>query len=344
MKIQIKSIVIVVLALVILSAVLTGCSSKIDPSDYLSKPEFSGCNGYGNASVMFDEEALIIQAIGEEPTAMTDAFWEWVALYDEYSSNISCEYNKENLTNGDTIIVKIDVTGTAADQIKSVEVQYKVEGLAEVEHVDVFKNVDVQFSGISGKAMAKLSLNESSDILDACRFNIEPSNGLKNGDVVTVTIANVDSILNKFSALPETESKTFTVSGLEYYATAENIPMDVVKQIGAQLVSEQQKENDEDPNFSYSDVELYGIFFLEGKDGAWADNNQLHFVIHHNMLKDNGEVRHTYYTPYYIKDILVQADGSISLQRDDCGSLFFYSSAEAYIEKYESNYNITKIQ
>ena len=353
MKRQFRNIIIAVLMLAILSTALAGCSSKggsgkislvkIDSSEYVSKPVFSGCNGYGTATIVFNEEALIVKAIGEEPAAMTDAFWEWVALYDEYSSDISIEYNKENLSNGDTVVVKINVTGTAAKKIKSAEMKYKVEGLSDVEYVDVFKSVDIQFSGISGEASAKLSLTANGDVLDACKFSIEPSYGLKNGDVVTVTITNTENLLNKFCALPKEESKTFIVSGLEYYATAKDLPMDIVRQIGLQLVSEQQKENDEDPNFTYSDVELYGIFFLEGKEDAWADENQLHFVIHYNMLEDNGEVKYSYYTPLYIKDILVPTDGNISLQRDDCVSLFFYDSPDAYTEKYEYDYNITKI-
>lgn len=62
------------------------------------------------------------------------------------------------------------------------------------------------------------------------------------------------------------------------------------------------------------------------------------------MLKGDGEVEYSYYIPLYIKDILVLADGSISLQRDDCVSLFFYDSAEAYFEKYKVDYNISQIR
>ena len=141
----------------------------------------------------------------------------------------------------------------------------------------------------------------------------------------------------------ENNTASTGASAAEHYATVEELPMDVVQEIANQLVSEQQKENDEDPNFTYSNVELYGIFFLEGKEDAWADENQLHFVIHYNMLDDNGEVKNVYYTPMYIKDILVQADGSISLQRDDCVAPFFYDSEEAYTAKYEGDYNITQI-
>ena len=166
--------------------------------------------------------------------------------------------------------------------------------------------------------------------------------------VITVVILwnvflGIYAIIDARSNPGEDNPNSTTSSAVQHYATAEELPMDIVKQIGAQLVSEQQKKNDEDPNFTYTDVELYGIFFLEGKEDAWADENQLHFVIHYNMLDDNGEVQNVYYIPMYIKDILVQADGSISLQRDDCVSLFFYDSPEAYTEKYADDYDITEI-
>ena len=161
--------------------------------------------------------------------------------------------------------------------------------------------------------------------------------------MVTVTITNTDSILNKFYALPETESKTFTVSGLEYYATAEDLPMDTVKEIAAQIVAEEQAENDSDTVFTYTDVELYGLFFMTGKDGAWADENQLHFVIHYNMLESDGSVRFSYYIPLYIKDIIAEADGTVTISREDCVSLFFYNTAEEYFNYYEGDYDISKI-
>ena len=323
---------------------LAGCSgSKIDPDEYLSEPAFSGCNGYGEAYVAFDKEALIMEVIGEEPAPMTDAFWKWVALYDEYSKNITCEYTRGSLSNGDSLVVKITAIGDAAEKIQNSELTFTVEGLTEVKYVDVFKDVDIQFNGISGNANAKLSLTGSDDVLNACNFIIEPSHGLKNGDTVTVTIANSNSILNKFCTLPEAESKTFIVSGLEYYATADDLPMDVVQQIAAQLVSENQEENDNDPNFTYTDVELYGIFFMVGKEGSGADANQLHFVIHYNMLEGNGDIRFSYYIPLYIKKILASADGTVTIKRDDCSSLFFYDTAEDYLESYEDKYDITQI-
>lgn len=341
---KIRNIIVASVMMALLVVCLIGCSGgKIDPAEYLSEPEFSGCDGYGKAYVAFDEEGLITELIGEEPASMSDTTIEWMMLYEKYSENITCEYTRENLSNGDILVVTITATGDAAEKIKNVEVKYTVEDLPEVEHVDIFKDVEIQFSGISGEAMAKLSLTGSGDVLNACKFNIEPNYGLKNGDTVTVTIANTDSILNKFYTLPETESKTFTVSGLEYYATAEDIPMDVVQEIASQLVVEEQAENDSDPNFTYTDVELYGIFFMTGKEDAWADENQLHFVIHYDMLEDDGSIRFSYYIPFYIKDIIAAADGTVTISREDCASPLFYDTAEDYIEKYEEDYDISQI-
>ena len=113
--------VITMVIMVSLIANLAGCSGgKIDPAEYLSEPEFSGCNGYGKAYVAFDEEALITELIGDEPASMSDTFIEWMMLYEKYSENITCEYTRENLSNGDTIVVKITATGDAAEKLKNV--------------------------------------------------------------------------------------------------------------------------------------------------------------------------------------------------------------------------------
>ena len=144
MKKNFKSVIAMVIMVSLLMA-LTGCSGgKIDPAEYLSEPEFSGCDGYGKAYVAFDEEALITELIGEEPASMSDTFIEWMMLYEKYSDNITCEYTRESLSNGDTLVVKITATGDAAEKVKNAEVKYTVKDLPEVERVEIFKNVDVQ--------------------------------------------------------------------------------------------------------------------------------------------------------------------------------------------------------
>ena len=256
------------------------------------------------------------------------------------------EKYSDTYNNTSVVTEATEETKTATEQSFSEDpaVQNTVEELSEVEYVDIFKDVGLQFSGISGKAIAELSLTGSGDILNACEFAIEPNNGLKNGDTVTVTIENTDSLLEEFYTLPEAESKTFTVSGLEYYATAEDLPLDVVQEIASQLVEEKQQENDSDSLFTYSDVELYGVFFMTGKEDTWTDENHLHFIIHYDMLEDNGDIRFSYYIPFYVQDILVAADGSISIGRDDCSSsAFFYDTPESYLENYEYSCNIVQI-
>lgn len=134
-----------------------------------------------------------------------------------------------------------------------------------------------------------------------------------------------------------------TAPAVQHYATAEEIPMDVVQEIAAQLVAAKQAENDSDTNFTYTDVELYGIFFMTSREGAWADENQLHFVIHYDMLETDGSIRFSNYIPFYIKDIIVAVDGTVTISSEDCSSPTSYDTAEDYLERYEENYDITKI-
>ena len=44
-----------------------------------------------------------------------------------------------------------------------------------------------------------------------------------------------------------------------------------------------------------------------------------------------------------IKDIIAEADGTVTISREDCVSLFFYNTAEEYFNYYEGDYDISKI-
>lgn len=153
--------------------------------------------------------------------------------------------------------------------------------------------------------------------------------------ICAIITASTDSVSNNIDST--------TVPAVQHYATAEDIPMDVAKEIASQLVAEKQTENDSDPNFTYTDVELYGIFFMTGKEDTWADENQLHFVIHYDMLEDDGSIRFSYYIPFYIKDIIAAADGTVTISREDCASPLFYDAAEDYINKFEEDFDISQI-
>lgn len=300
-------------------AIIIG-TAKVNPSAYLSEPVFSGNNTMGYASVSFDEKGLIESIIGEEPIGVfTEEAWEWAELYEDYSKNIVCEYPTSNLSNGDTFTVKIITTGIAADQIKSIEKKYTVEGLTEVETIDVFSAINISFSGVSGSGSATLIRNTEDEMINACKFKIEPQYEIANGDIVTVTITNHTSICDEFSVIPLELSKEYTVSGLREYVTVDTLPMDIVNELTNRYISEKRQEIEEENTdfISHSEPKLYGCYLMEKKaDAFFCDEN-----------------------------LILNSNGSIDIDYEDGrGTGFFYTEFESYINKFDDDYNITQIK
>lgn len=327
-------------------AIIIG-TAKINPSTYLSEPVFSGNNTMGYASVSFDKKGLIESIIGEEPIGVfTEEAWEWAELYEDYSKNIVCEYPTSNLSNGDTFNVKIITTGIAAEKIKSIEKTYTVKGLSEIETIDVFEHVTVTFSGVSGFASATLTVNTDDEIINACRFKIEPQYNLENGDIVTVTITNRESVCDKYSIVPRELIKEYTVLELREYATADTLPMDIVDELASRYITEKSEEIEEENSWIwYDEPKLYGCYFMEKKDGAFfCKENELHILVYYNKYVYE-DYHSTIYLPLIFENITVNTDGSVNIDYEDGhGTGFFYTSYENYINKFDDDYDITKIK
>lgn len=335
-----------VLILVIIIACIVG-AVKTDPSSYLSEPVFSGFDTMGTATVTFDEKALIESIIGEEPqeSFLSEEYNEWYQKYEAYSAGIQCEYPKEGLSNGDTFVIKILVSGEAADDIKSIEKAYTVNGLTETETVDIMQYIELEFSGISGEADAKVVKTSEDEIVQACQIQIDGAYDRKNGEEITVYIANAEALLEQFNVIPKETEKTFTVSGLGTYATAEDLPMDEIQKLVAQYVAKEQAENDAEgvASFSYSEVKLYGIYFMEEKEDAFmANHNELHILIYYDYYI-GGTYDRTNYIPLVFEDIVADTNGKVVLAYEDGKTAYFYTDIDKYMSKHEEKYTIKKI-
>lgn len=321
-------------------AIIVG-TAKINPSTYLSEPVFSGKDTMGYASVSFDEKGLIESIIGEEPADLfNEETWKWAELYDEYSDNIVCEYPTSNLSNGDTITVKIITTGIAAEKIKSIEKTYTVEGLTEIETIDVFKHVTVTFSGLSGNSTAQVELDTDDEIIKYCRFRIDPNYDFSNGDVITVSITNVEELCERYDVVPLETVKEFTAEGLWTYATVENLPLDTIKDIAERFVSEEDSTDENTDFISYTAAELYGCYFLQEKN---IFGNGLHIIVCYEKYV-KGEYTETIYMPLIFENILADSNGNVTIEYEDGrGSLFFYTDIDKYLSELKDEYIITKL-
>lgn len=202
--------VIMVLLLAIVPSI-----GKLDPFEY-TEISFTGCDSRGSINVDFDKDALVEELVGKSPSGGAgdaedlEAFAKWVERYDTYYSAISYECSpKTNLSNGDVVTVTFTVEDVLKGKIKTGSKEFVVEGLDEIEQIDVFNDLEVVYNGVSGYGTAKIVTND-----ERYEFSIEPSKGLKNGDKITVTIENSDELQEEYYLLITETARSYVVESL----------------------------------------------------------------------------------------------------------------------------------
>ena len=339
-----RKILTAVLMITLCVFLLTGCGSKTDAMEYVSI-SFSGYNGKGEVDLDVDYDAIIGSIIGEEPDDDNyEKFSKWMneyLIYDE-GIKVSCS-PKDGLSNGDTVSVKVTLSETAAKKVSGGEKKFTVSGLPEIENVDLFKDVSLRYEGIVGKnTMVHLDKLSDSQILQDCNFRVEPQSSVKNGDVVTVTITNTETLAEKHLCTPAEISKTFTVSGLDEYLTdSDLLPEDKILEIIDRYVPASQKEDDF--IFNYSESTYYKTYFCIGKENRiLADINRLEVYVCCDEYM-NGEYRWTVYTPLIFRNIILNADGTIDLSYEDGYTAVFYTDPDGLVESLEEDYFVEEV-
>ena len=335
--------IIAVIAVVAVIAVICSISvsAKVDPFEYVNV-EFSGYESAGSVEVSFDDDLLITELLGEIGGS-EEELGEWIVKYDAYLAGLDVSYSpKTGLSNGDTVTVTIVSSGEAKGKVQSGEQTYVVDGLPEVETIDIFKDVDVTFEGFSGEAQAEVKLLADSEILNACQFSIDKHLGLSEGDVITVSIQNVDILADTYLCVPQETSKTYTVPELAAYLTDANLlPLDTIQDFADQFVIEQTKEPED--WFTYSETTHYKTYFAtlrEGENNKFA--NALYIFVTYDEY-NNDEYWRTVYTPLVFYNITKSADGSINLNYEDGNNSVFYTDMESAVEEISAGYDFVEV-
>ncbi len=142
---------------------------------------------------------------------------------------------------------------------------------------------------------------------------------LSNGDKVELVVYCDEDIAEEHGVVPKETSKMITVSGLPAYATLETLPKEKFLEFADKFVATQQAENDNEgyDAFTYSDVEIYGVFFGKVKeDSAEQHDNKVTILITYDKYID-GKYDRTDYLPLVFKDILINADGTNDTTYED---------------------------
>lgn len=334
-------VVVVLIGIIALFMMISG-GKAINLRDYVTIT-YSGIDGKGTAYVSVDYESMASASLSSKEKSQIEngditsvSTWQtaaagWGALYTKQSvlsSAITCtlEDQPDGLSNGDTVTVQVDID---KDALKAVGIKVKgkdftdtVSGLIEVQNIDAFADISVQFSGIAPNGEAQV-INNSRDA--ACmqyEYDLDKSEGLSNGDTVTVTISdyNLDDIAEQTGEAPAEMQKTFTVSGLSAYVTK-------LDQVNDTALASMKKEAEDYIQAlsarNYADTETMNGFTYVGSylevakpnAGAWH-NNWLDLVYEISYSNSYGG-SFKYYYGIGFSDLVLQADNSIDVDLSD---------------------------
>ncbi|MCL2321274.1 MAG: hypothetical protein FWC47_04115 [Oscillospiraceae bacterium] len=86
------------------------------------------------------------------------------------------------------------------------------------QDVDLFKYVDVSFSGISDEASAQIKITDKNDELTYnTEYSLSKSTNISNGDIIILTATPNETYMNSKRYTTKVFTKQYTVSGLSYY-------------------------------------------------------------------------------------------------------------------------------
>ncbi len=209
---------------VCMAFLFAGCAEEINLNEYLDV-EYDGVSGYATARYKIDYVDLISdhdEIFGYDDDDLYDGDGEEFLedMWDAIDGDLSVD---KDLKNGDEITFTWDVSAKKIEDKCKVKFVYSditetVAGLQELEMVDAFAGIEVTFDGPSGYATANFDMKNRK--YDMFAYIFSDGTNLKNGDVVTITLAEgYMSYCTAAGIMPKELTKSYTVEGLEEMAT-----------------------------------------------------------------------------------------------------------------------------
>ena len=349
-----KMMIIAAAALLVILAIvgIKNKRYKINMQDYV-KVEFTGCNGYGDMDVEFDEDKFYedilkngnIEVGGKTLKKIIQETKDENMEYAEFIEELGAEWlmtqygvidkidelydydteNDENLSNGDSGSVKFTVDNDKAKKYKikfvGCEKKYKAAGLPEAKIYDPFEHLEVTFTGTSPYVKADI-VEPDDDASEYIDYSIDTESGIKKGDTITVT-AEVEqkSLMNNLNYYVETTSKEYVCENVPgYVETIEEIPEDMMEKMKSQAEDAFRAgvANSWDNPKSLKEVEFLGNYLLTAKPEYDSVDyaNKLSLVYKITVSsEDTGKFSYYYYAEFH--NIMLLEDGTCSVDLSD---------------------------
>lgn len=350
-----SGVAVVLIGIIALFMMISG-GKAINLRDYVTIT-YSGIDGKGTAYVSVDYESMASASLSSKEKSQIEngditsvSTWQtaaagWGALYTKQSvlsSAITCtlEDQPDGLSNGDTVTVQVDID---KDALKEVGIKVKgkdftdtVSGLIEVQNIDAFADISVQFSGMAPNGKARV-INNSRDA--ACmqyEYELDKSEGLSNGDTVTVTISDyyLDDIAEQTGEAPAEMQKTYTVSGLSGYVTKlnqiSNTALEQMKQEADEIIREKAAKycwGEE----SLTNWQYLGNFLQVAKpNGLTSYNNCFYLTYKMSYRNDFRGANYTldYYDCIIFHDVTLEGDGTLDWDRGEANESILWTDVK----------------
>lgn len=345
---------------------------------------FSGTNGNGSASVSVDWETI-------EDTIMDSSEDTWdglggiIEVEDAIDVSVSPD---EELSNGDkvTVTIEYDKDTLSEHNLKlsgPMKQDFTVEGLTDVEIVDAFdpevfdvedgeEGIIIEFTGASPDAEVQIRSTLPSDHpLSDVQYSADPSNGLSEGDTITITATlpysdeprelkeesttvTVDSVASYVDDLEEIDDKTWEEIKAQCDDLWQAKGVNGTRGDTVWLNFGQSRGMGSDytySNFAYQDVTLLHI--KDGLTPNWwdGDTNYIYIGYHVDLAtkedawNESEPVWDQAYGVFVIEDLIQSSDGETQFSIDMLSMGDIYQTKESFenteintmVDEYESS-------
>ncbi len=323
-------------------------------------------NGYATASVSLDEDKL--KDLLDTKRA-TERFIEKATLTVENDNN-------GNLSNGDTLEIKIDISENYLDdqklKLKNDTITVNVEGLEEADVLDLFGEDDfeVEVTGISPDLSVSVNNNSSDEFIkDNVTYSVSEYSGIANGDTITITAYYDETAALEEGIIIADDTYEYTVEGMPEYidsvdelsgTTLETLRAgfveyvnDAIQDEGVYIISSNYDGVEYGAEYTTSEPELMATYLLtrKGTASSWNSDNRVSAIYKVVYTITSTGATYEWYYVVSTNDVAVQ-DGnlynaeeisySVSGSWDDGKT-----QEEAYddlIDSYKTNYVIETVE
>lgn len=361
-----KLALLVIIVLLFLN--LKSCRQKVDTLQYFDV-DIKGMNGFAAAKVIIDEEALKLD-ISQKAKLSTKSMGYMFKISD-YIDNIHYDIEpNENLKNGDVLTLSVSITGKDKGRVKLLggKKKFVVKDLVDGKEIDIFKDLDISFSGVSPNASVKLYNNSNDDFIKNIKFKIQPNSKLKIGDKLNITAKFDEKKANENMYIIKNKSKEIIVEDIDFYLDDvskidKKTKIDIFKESDDIINSYLEKNtaktyNDLAGEFSFAKNEEFGYAFeLESANlkvakhidavGFGKPTNQIVIFYNLNLKKLKDDKKISGYIALTLDNIIVRQDKSIDIVYLDAKVVNSKKRKDDIIRQnlteFKGNYNIYDI-